>query len=113
VPICREGGQIRNQRESLTLRKEQSIVAGHIGASNATAELGAMGLYMLDAMIWILGTRGHIPQNGDFGPVRRGASFDANNGTLIRVLAAFVVTVACLSLALWLAVWCAIKLLGS
>ena len=70
-----------------------------------------MGLYVLDAAIWILGIRGHIPQSGDFGPVRRESSFGTGHGALVRVLAAFVATVACLSLALWAAVWLAIKLL--
>lgn len=70
-----------------------------------------MSPYILDAVIWILGIRGHIPQSGDFGPVRGESSFGANRGTLMRVLAAFVATVALLSLALWAAVWLAIKLL--
>ncbi|QWG25848.1 hypothetical protein KMZ93_05240 [Bradyrhizobium sediminis] len=70
-----------------------------------------MGLYVLDAVIWVLGIRGHIPQNGDFGPVPGESSFGAGSGTLMRALAAFVVTVAFLSLALWAAVWLAIKLL--
>lgn len=70
-----------------------------------------MSLYVLNAVIWILGIRGHIPQSGDFGPVRGESSLGANRGTLTRFLAAFVVTVALLSLALWAAVWLAIKLL--
>lgn len=70
-----------------------------------------MGLYVLDAVIWILGIRGRIPQNGDSGPFPGQSSVGTNTGTLIRALAAFVVTVAILSLALWAAVWLAIKLL--
>jgi hypothetical protein len=68
-----------------------------------------MILHILDAIFWILGIRGHIPQNGDFraGP---GKSWFGSSG-LIRVLAAFVLIVAVLSLALWAAVWLAIKLL--
>ena len=67
-----------------------------------------MSLYVLDAFIWILGIRGHIPQSG-IGPVPGESSF--STGTLLRALAAFAVTVALLSLVLWLAVWLAIKLL--
>lgn len=70
-----------------------------------------MGLYVLDAVIWMLGIRGHIPQNGDFGPVPGESSFGSGSSTLMRALAAFVVTVALLSLALWATVWLAIKLL--
>ena len=70
-----------------------------------------MSLYVLDAFIWILGIRGHIPQSGAFGPVPDQSSFGASTGTLMRALAAFAVTVALLSLLLWLAVWLAIKLL--
>ena len=68
-----------------------------------------MGLYVLDAVIWIFGIRGHIPQSGDFGPVPGQSSF--GTGPLMRALAAFVATVALLSLLLWAAVWLAIKLL--
>lgn len=68
-----------------------------------------MSLYVLDAFIWILGIRGHIPQSGDFRPVPGQSSF--GTGMLMRALAAFVVTIAFLSLVLWLAVWLAIKLL--
>lgn len=28
-----------------------------------------MSLYVLDAFIWILGIRGHIPQSGEFSPL--------------------------------------------
>ncbi|WP_291866703.1 hypothetical protein [Bradyrhizobium sp.] len=67
-----------------------------------------MSLYVLDAFIWVLGIRGHIPQGGEFGPVPAQSSCGA--GTLMRVLAIFVMMVACLSLVLWLAIWLAIKL---
>lgn len=70
-----------------------------------------MGLYVLDAIIWILGIRGHIPQNGDFGPAPGQSSFGTSGSPLMRALAAFVATVALLSLALWAAVWLTIKLL--
>ena len=70
-----------------------------------------MSLRVLDAILWIFGIRGHIPRNDDFGPGRGESSFGANSGRLMRVLAAVVVAAALLSLALWAAVWLAIKLL--
>jgi hypothetical protein len=69
----------------------------------------AMSPYVLDAVFWVLGIRGHIPKNGDFH-AGRGESSSAGH-RLLRVLAAFVLVVAVLSLALWAAVWLAIKLL--
>jgi hypothetical protein len=100
-----------DRRESLSLLKEPSAVSGHGSAIECHIGAEAMSLHVLDAVTWILNIRGHIPQNGDFGPVPGESSFGANRGILIRVLAAFVVTVALLSLALWAAVWLAIKLL--
>jgi hypothetical protein len=70
----------------------------------------AMSLFVLDAILWIFGIRGHIPQNDGF-PAGRGQSFAANTATLMRVLAAAVISVVVLSLALWAAVWLAIRLL--
>lgn len=67
-----------------------------------------MSLYLLDAFIWILGIRGHIPQSG---PVRDRSSFGASTGKLILAVAIFVSMVTLLSLLLWLGVWLAIKLL--
>ena len=68
-----------------------------------------MSLYVLDAFIWILGIRGHIPQSGEFSPVAGRSSVGA--GALMRALAVFIGMVALLSLVLWLAVWLALKLL--
>jgi hypothetical protein len=70
-----------------------------------------MSLYILDAVIWIFGIRGHIPQNGDFGAGSNKSSLADNANRLMRILAASVVAVAFLSLVLWAAVWLAIKLL--
>lgn len=64
-----------------------------------------MRLNVLDAV------RGHIPKSGDFGPTPGESSFGASSSPLMRALAAFVVTVALLSLVLWAAVWFAIRLL--
>lgn len=69
-----------------------------------------MSLYVLDAFIWILGIRGHIPQSGEFSPIAGRSSVGASAGALIRALATFIVMVAILSLVLSLAVWLAIKL---
>ena len=70
-----------------------------------------MSQYVLDAFIWILGVRGHIPQSGEFGPVAGQSSMGASAGALMRALAVFVGMVALLSLVLWLGVWLAIKLM--
>jgi hypothetical protein len=70
-----------------------------------------MSLYVLDAFIWILGIRGHIPQSGEFSPLAGRSSVGASAGAAIRALAVFVGMVALLSLVLWLAVWLAIRLL--
>ena len=69
-----------------------------------------MSLFVLDTVLWVFGIRGHIPQPDGF-PVGQSGSFAAKTGTLMRVLAAAVVSIGFLSLALWAAVWLAIKLL--
>ena len=70
-----------------------------------------MSLYVLDAFLWIIGVRGHIPQSGEFVRVAGQSSVGASTGALMRALAVFVGMVALMSLVLWLAVWLAIKLL--
>ena len=70
-----------------------------------------MSLFVLDAVLRIFGIRGHIPQNDGSPAGRSGSSFAANTSTLMRVLAATVVSIVFLSLVLWAAVWLAIKLL--
>jgi hypothetical protein len=55
---------------------------------------GAMSLYVLDAFIWTLGIRGHIPQSGEFSPVAGRSSVGASAGALMRALAVFVGMVA-------------------
>ena len=69
-----------------------------------------MNLYVLDALLWILGIRGHIPQNDGLPAWRRQSSL-GNAGRLTRVLAAVFGMAVLLSLLLWAAVWLAIKLL--
>jgi hypothetical protein len=68
-----------------------------------------MGYYVAGAVFWILNIRGHIPQFGDYRPIRHEPSGDA--GGPARIVIGFLVSVAFLALALWLAVWLAIRLL--
>ncbi len=70
-----------------------------------------MSLFVLDLVLWILGVRGHIPQNDGFRTGRAQASLADNGAVAIRVLAAAVLCVGFLSLSLWAAVWLAIKVL--
>jgi hypothetical protein len=71
----------------------------------------AMSLYVLDAVLWIFGIRGHIPQHDDFRPGRGASSLADSHNPLARMLAAFALSVVFLSLALWATVWLAIRLL--
>jgi len=70
-----------------------------------------MGLYVLDAVIWMLGIRGHIPQHDHFHAASGGSPLATGGGTLVRILIAVVASLACLALVLWAAVWLAIRLL--
>jgi hypothetical protein len=70
-----------------------------------------MSLLVLDIVLWIVGIRGHIPRNDGFRVGRSDPSLGAGSGALLRVLAVAAAVVAGLSLALWAAVWLAIKLL--
>ena len=70
-----------------------------------------MSLFLLDAVLWIFGIRGHLPQHDGLPASRSGSSFAAKTATLMRVLAVAVVSVAFLSLVLWAAVWLAIRVL--
>jgi hypothetical protein len=70
-----------------------------------------MCLYVLDAVFRVFGIRAHIPQNDDFGGGRSRPSIGSRTNRLFRVLAVFVGVVVILALALWAAVWLAIKLL--
>jgi len=67
-----------------------------------------MSLFVLEAIFWVFGVRGHIPGHDDFhgGPER--SSLTANS-RLMRILAIFFVVVAVLSLVVWATVWLAIK----
>jgi len=66
-----------------------------------------MSLYVVNLILFIFGIRGHIPQHDDSGASPNPLAGSTNR--LMRVLAAAVVTVLLLSLALWAAVWLAIK----
>jgi hypothetical protein len=70
-----------------------------------------MSLYILDAVFWILGIRGHVPPNGDFPAGPEKPSHATNASRLLRILAASAVAIALLSLILWAVVWLALKLL--
>ena len=71
-----------------------------------------MGLYLLNAIIWIFGIRSQFPQNGNFRTSRNESSFAASTSSLMmRALAAAVIFVAFMSVILWAAVWLAIRLL--
>lgn len=64
-----------------------------------------MSLYILDAVCWMIGIRGHVPPNGDFPTGPNEPSLGANPSKLMRVLAAIVLIIAVLSLVLGAAVW--------
>ena len=68
-----------------------------------------MGLFVLDAFLWIFGIRGHVPRDDGFPAGRNGSPFATRPG--IWVLAAVAVSILLLSLILWAAVWLAIRLL--
>lgn len=70
-----------------------------------------MGLLMLDAVLRVIGVRGQIPGDHGLPHGPGGSPFAASTATLMRILAAAVVSVVLLSLALWAAVWFAIRLL--
>jgi hypothetical protein len=70
-----------------------------------------MNLHVLDVVFWILGIRGHIPQHDSFRANGGESSLAGSSNQLLRILAAFLVSIAVLALALWAAVWLAIRLL--
>ena len=67
-----------------------------------------MSLFLLDAILRAFGIRGHIPQLDGFPVGQSGSSFAARTGALVGLLAAGV---GFLSLAMWAAVWIALRLL--
>ena len=69
-----------------------------------------MALSVLHLVLWIFGIRDHAPQDGAFGGGSHPSSFSGTH-SLMRLLAAAVIAVTFLSLAIWAAVWLAIKLL--
>ena len=68
-----------------------------------------MGPFVLDALLWIFGIRGHIPHHDGFPAGPSGSPLATRPG--IWVLAAVAVSILVLSLVLWAAVWLAIRLL--
>ncbi len=69
-----------------------------------------MGLFVLEIVLWLVGIRGHIPQFDDFRPVPATPAPGAGSA-VIRMLATIIVVLALLSLAVWAAVWLALRLL--
>ena len=70
-----------------------------------------MSLFVLEAILWIFGIRGHIPRDDGFPYGRGSASLAADSRPLMRLLIAAVISIVLLALALWAAVWLTIKLL--
>ena len=68
-----------------------------------------MGLFVLDALLWIFGIRGHVPHHDGFPSGGGGSPLATRPG--IWVLVAVAVSILALSLILWAAVWLAIRLL--
>jgi hypothetical protein len=68
-----------------------------------------MSLYVLDAVFWIFGIRGHVPQDGDFPARPSKPPLAAHASRLMLVLAVFVATMVFLSLIFWAAVWLTLK----
>ena len=64
-----------------------------------------MSLYVLHAVCWMIGIRGHVPPDGDFPAGPNEPSLGTNTNRLMRVLAAVVLAITLLSLGLWVAVW--------
>jgi hypothetical protein len=68
-----------------------------------------MGYYIAGLVFWILDIRGHIPQFGNYHPVRHDPA--PHGGAASRIVIGFLVCVALLASSLWFAVWLAIRLL--
>jgi hypothetical protein len=90
--------------------KELRPVPGNIEHIKRQIGAGAMSLFVLDTILWILGIRGHIPGHDDFQGGPNKSSF-FGNPSLMWILVVFAFVVALLSLVAWGAVWLAIKLL--
>jgi hypothetical protein len=90
----------------------RKVPASFPGNNHANRQIGAvMSVYALDVIFWIVGIRGHIPQPDDFGASRGGSSLADSGSPLLRMLFGLLVSTAVLALALWAAVWLALKLL--
>jgi hypothetical protein len=89
----------------LVLRHHESL--SDKSESEETMSLFILDL-VLDAVLWVSGIRGHIPQLDGFPVGQSGSSFAARTGALVGLLAAGV---GFLSIAMWAAVWIALRLL--
>jgi len=72
-----------------------------------------MSLDLLDAVCWILGIRGHVPHDGNFGGGggRNQPSLVSGQSRLVWLVAGIAAVIALVSLTLWAAVWLVLKLL--
>jgi hypothetical protein len=101
--------KIRISRKNLALAQSSAVIIGR-GWQSERIGAEAMALSILDLVLWICGIRGHIPRDGAFGGGPHRSSLVGTH-SLMRLLAGAVIAVAFLSLAIWAAVWLAIKLL--
>jgi len=71
-----------------------------------------MSLDLLDAVCGLMGIRGHIPHDGNFGGGGRNQpSLVKGQNRLMWIVAGFIVAISLLSLTLWATVWLVLKLL--
>ena len=68
-----------------------------------------MGYHIAALVFWVLDIRGHIPQFGNYHPVRNDPAPDGSAAS--RIVIGIFVCVGLFALALWFAVWLAIRLL--
>ncbi len=69
-----------------------------------------MGLYVLELALAMLGIRGHIPHERDYRPFPTASSAASGSTRLLVILGVCLAVLAVFVLALWAAVWVAIRL---
>jgi hypothetical protein len=69
-----------------------------------------MALFALDVVLWLLGVRGHIPRFDEFRPVPV-TPVPGASGAVLRMLVGVIIGLGLLALAVWCAVWLALRLL--
>jgi hypothetical protein len=93
-----------DQAGKLALAQSAEGIFGRCWQIALEAGAEAMSPYVLDVVLQIFGIRGHVPRDGDLPARPNRPPLATNAGTLMRVLAASVLTIAFLSVVLWLAV---------